>query len=428
MGKRMKKNKTSKRIKMVLLILCVMLFVGMVPSVIPALAQEKKTTISWWFGSWYEATAKKLIPIFEKENPDVRVSLVPLPWKGMSDKLYTSLSIGKPGDVVNVNSSWFTSFAARGFFRNLDEHINELNKDDFFKGNWKGGCYKDSLYGVPYRTDSFVLFYNKDMFRKVGLSPEKPPKTWKELLSYAKRLTIPEEGEYGFVIIGSIPTSVLYFTSVYIWQNEGAILNEDRTKAVINQKPAVEAVRFWAELFNKHHVVPKNTLAMTEEAARRLFMGEKVAMFEMSPLYLQVLEKQAPYLLKQELVDTALLPRGKQQATTISQWNITIPKRAKNPEEAWRFIKFFTRTDIMAKFARVLPTRESAAKYPRFQTKLIKPAMEMLNYGHLLPEVPEWTKMQQRIYEELQNVLLKNKSAQQAMDDAAREINRILAR
>lgn len=424
----MKKNiKRSKRIKMVLLILGMVLFVGMVSSLIPALAQEKKTTISWWLGSWYEETAKKLIPIFEKENPDVKVSLVPLPFTGMSDKLYTSLSIGKPGDVVNVFSGWFTSFAARGFFRNLDEHINELNKDDFFKGNWEGGCYKDSLYGIPYRTDTWILFYNKDMFRKVGLPPEKPPKNWEELLSYAKRLTIPEETKYGFVIIGNNPDHVSIYTSMYIWQNEGDILNEDRTKAVINQKPAVEAVRFWAELFTEHHVVPKNTIALDEIVSRSLFVGEKVAMLVMSPFYLQVIEEQVPRLLEQDIVGTALIPRGKQYATAITQWNMTIPKNAKNPEEAWRFIKFFTRMDIMAEFERTLPTRKSVAEYPRFHAKLMEPSIEMLNYGHLLPMTPEWPKIQQRIYEELQNVLLKNKSAQQAMDDAAREINIMLA-
>lgn len=54
------------------------------------------------------------------------------------------------------------------------------------------GYYSDSktghLLSQPFNSSTPVLYYNKDAFKKAGLDPEQPPKTWQDLADYAAKL------------------------------------------------------------------------------------------------------------------------------------------------------------------------------------------------------------------------------------------------
>lgn len=54
------------------------------------------------------------------------------------------------------------------------------------------GYYTDSksghLLSQPFNSSTPVLYYNKDAFKKAGLDPEQPPKTWQELAAYTDKL------------------------------------------------------------------------------------------------------------------------------------------------------------------------------------------------------------------------------------------------
>lgn len=44
------------------------------------------------------------------------------------------------------------------------------------------------MLSMPFNSSTPVLYYNKDAFKKAGLDPAKPPKTWPEVAEYAKKL------------------------------------------------------------------------------------------------------------------------------------------------------------------------------------------------------------------------------------------------
>ncbi|MBW6440656.1 extracellular solute-binding protein [Patescibacteria group bacterium] len=47
--------------------------------------------------------------------------------------------------------------------------------------------YQELVYSIPLYSDSLALYYNKDLFEKAMI--EHPPKSWKELKKYVKKLT-----------------------------------------------------------------------------------------------------------------------------------------------------------------------------------------------------------------------------------------------
>ncbi|MCS7101051.1 MAG: extracellular solute-binding protein, partial [Burkholderiaceae bacterium] len=50
------------------------------------------------------------------------------------------------------------------------------------------GLPNGELLSMPFNVSTAVLFYNKDAFRKAGLDPEKPPRTWPELVQAAQQI------------------------------------------------------------------------------------------------------------------------------------------------------------------------------------------------------------------------------------------------
>jgi sn-glycerol 3-phosphate transport system substrate-binding protein len=60
------------------------------------------------------------------------------------------------------------------------------------------GLKDGSLLSMPFNVSTTVLFYNKDAFRKAGLDPEKPPKTWPELIDAAKKIRSTNAAACGY--------------------------------------------------------------------------------------------------------------------------------------------------------------------------------------------------------------------------------------
>jgi sn-glycerol 3-phosphate transport system substrate-binding protein len=57
---------------------------------------------------------------------------------------------------------------------------------------------KGEMLSMPFNSSSTVMWYNKDSFKKAGLDPDKPPKTWPEVFDAAKKLKATGHPNCGF--------------------------------------------------------------------------------------------------------------------------------------------------------------------------------------------------------------------------------------
>jgi sn-glycerol 3-phosphate transport system substrate-binding protein len=84
--------------------------------------------------------------------------------------------------------------------------VHELMQQNEVKVDWNDfikpvvGYYtKDGkLYSMPYNSSTPILYYNKDAFKKAGLDPEKPPKTWQDVEVFSKKLIASGATKCGF--------------------------------------------------------------------------------------------------------------------------------------------------------------------------------------------------------------------------------------
>jgi sn-glycerol 3-phosphate transport system substrate-binding protein len=60
------------------------------------------------------------------------------------------------------------------------------------------GLPNGDLLSMPFNVSTTVLFYNRDAFRKAGLDPDKPPRTWPELIKAAQQIRMTNAAACGF--------------------------------------------------------------------------------------------------------------------------------------------------------------------------------------------------------------------------------------
>lgn len=106
-------------------------------------------------------------------------------------KILASIEAGNAPDVVMlgyVRPSWLQ----QGAVMPLDSYMkaSHFNLNKFTSTAWNQGYLNGHYYTMTAEQDALVLLYNKDLFKKAGLDPNKPPLTLSQLLSDAKKLTI----------------------------------------------------------------------------------------------------------------------------------------------------------------------------------------------------------------------------------------------
>lgn len=105
-------------------------------------------------------------------------------------------------DVFEANTGLTVVMLAKsGYIISIDDLMSEDLKSKLHQDTLKQKdlYYDGKLYSIPTRISAYRLLYNKDLFRKSGLDPEKPPKILEDMRKYAAQITKAGNGEfYGF--------------------------------------------------------------------------------------------------------------------------------------------------------------------------------------------------------------------------------------
>ena len=152
------------------------------------------------------------------------------------------------------------------------------------------------LYCMPFNSSNAVMFYNKTLFEKAGLDPNKPPKTYEEVLEYAEKLTIKDDK--GNVDQAAICWSLnCWFFEQFMAKQNAPLVDNDNgrtgrpTKAIFNSDAGLKVFNFWNDLTQKGYMI--NTKLEDWTGARNLFISQKVAMLITSTSDVALMVKSA---------------------------------------------------------------------------------------------------------------------------------------
>ena len=108
-------------------------------------------------------------------------------WGSIQQKLVAAIASGKAPDLVNLNAQYVLDYVAKNALQPLDEYVTKEDKFLYWEGLWKGTVIDNKAYAITwYVGPSGVMIYNKQLFEKAGLDPNKPPETWEEAIEYSR--------------------------------------------------------------------------------------------------------------------------------------------------------------------------------------------------------------------------------------------------
>ena len=395
----------------------------------------QKAEVRWFQWKTTEVGEKlmnELKTAFEKENPDITLTLVDNPFQGFHDKALTLFQAQKLADVLMVQVDWVAEFADQGMLEPLDAWLAKEPKEfidnipEAFQQKWKG-----KQYYLPLHSGCVALYWNTDIFKNAGIAG--PPKTWDEYVQIAKKVTNPEKKIFATTATLQIepPTNMTYDIYPLILQAGGDILDTKANKAAFNSPAGVKAVQWYVDLIKTHKVAVPGELSNGEKEKRANFATGNIAMMFEGPWGVPIQKNLNPNLK----YDTAPLPKGVTSGTVVRGSLNTVTTQAQNKEAAWKFVHWITGpvgNEMWSKGSGDFPARKDVAEKPFFKENKLAQAfvqqMQQPNAKSPFLGMPNAVQMNKIMTTEVQNVVQGKKNAKQALDDAATEWNKILAK
>ncbi|MFC4427847.1 ABC transporter substrate-binding protein [Deinococcus navajonensis] len=382
---------------------------------------------------------ESLIKKFNDTHPTIQVRAQAQPWGTTWQQLPSLVASGRAPDVVVINEDQVTGFIARGAVSPLtaaEMKAAGIDKSRFFGPLFETADYKGQSYGVPVHSVAYVMFYNKDLMKKVGLDPSKPPRTRAEFLAAAQKCTVDKSGKNA-TQAGFDPKNLdTWGVSLYnnwvgaraayaaILQNGGAMVDKNQN-AAFNSPQAVSAVQFMVDLVQKYRVARPNS---TEEAELAAFSQGKVCMFPSGQWYLDRFEQQKMNF------GVTFMPRvggTVRDAAWGGSSHLTLPKQragydANKRRAALVFMSWLAQPaqNLTWTSTGSLPTQAAVAKNAQFEKAAINGIFDRLNSVYATSGYPWVGQVMAPFDQAWEAAYLGKKPVSQALNDGVREANK----
>jgi putative chitobiose transport system substrate-binding protein len=262
-----------------------------------------------------------VISDFEKENPNIKIKWVDVPFSEGEKRTLASVLSDTPPDLVNLNPDFSSTLAHKGAL----QEISSKDLTQFAPEILKSLEINNKNYLIPWYATSSVTIYNKELLYKAGI---KVPQTYQELYSEAK--TVKER-------------TGVYITLPNITENDTMlkILNKYgcADSNLINTDKCAEVFDMFKDLYSKD-IIPKETITMTLQEALEKYMSENIALIGAGANFLNMIKENAPSTYAK--TDVAPQLKGSLGQNDFSLMNFVIPYRAKHKDEALKFALFLT--------------------------------------------------------------------------------------
>ena len=181
--------------KMLSVLLAAMMLLSLLA--VPAFAEEGKvlTVVTWDATTTAYLDAQKAA--FEASHPGVTIKYVDVDAADYPVKVSTMLSGGDASDVIMVKEiDQIINWSSQGFAAPLTDYLAGYDLSGFV-GTEKNYAVDGVQYAIPFRSDFWVLFYNKDLFDAAKADYPTNDMTWDQYAELAKKLTDKDNNIYG---------------------------------------------------------------------------------------------------------------------------------------------------------------------------------------------------------------------------------------
>jgi sn-glycerol 3-phosphate transport system substrate-binding protein len=373
---------------------------------------------------------------FTKENPSIRVK--PIYTGTYQESIVKALTAHKSGEPPTT-----AILLSTDMFTLIDEDAvvpwDDVAKaaDDaqwmksFFPAFMKNSQTGGKTWGIPFQRSTIVLYWNKEIFKEVGLDPNKPPATWAEQVDFAQKL-LKRDPSGNVTRWGvQVPSSGFpyWLFQGFTTQNDVLLMNEAGTQTHYDDPKVIEALQYWVDLSQKHKVMAPGVIEWG--TTPKDFFERKTAMMWTTTGNLTNVRNNAKFDF-----GVAMLPAGRHRGSPTGGGNFYVFKKASPAQQqaAVKFAKWMTSPERAAQWG--IDTGYVAVRPDAWQTAAMKKyvdgfpaaavARDQLQYAVAELSTHDNQRVTKALNDGLQAALTGAKSPAQAMKDAQAEAERIL--
>jgi len=317
----------------------IVLFVAILGGIVFA---QSPTKISFWYsvgGNVRDAVESAIKEYNASQSKYVVEGVFAGNYEESLQKIMAAIASGNAPVLIQQAHVYAPQLLDANMLEVLDPYIAKdktFPKDLFIESLFQSNVFNGKTYGIAFNCSTPIMYYNKDLFRKAGLNPEKFPETWNEFYEAAKKIKALGKDQYAFILsYGSG-----WILQALIWQFGADMMTPENSRVMWNDKEHIEAVKFFKKLVDEK-------IAIYKGGEPDFFSGKAAVMME-STASLTRIKGMATFDM-----GTAVFPKGTTRAVPLGGGSLYIFRR--NPqslkEGAWDFIKFMTSKESQMKWA-----------------------------------------------------------------------------
>jgi len=298
------------------------------------------------------------------------------------DLIINEIAEGEGPDVFMISNSWMPKHYKKLLPLPLDQPIfmnADLFRQTFFQAAADDLILNEQIYGMPQSIDNLAIFYNKQHFKDLIATSDKPGSLWEvikeQATSLTKRNNSPERFSLAGIALGrsdniSSAVDILYAMMLqygvefYDSKGERATFATSQGGATGSDKPGVEALKLFTSFglpsYRNYSWNEYITGFAPEEREINPFVRGKVSMIIGYPyLYdtikqgIQQQQRQGSKSIDIDDVGIATFPQlvspseATQRDTYASYFPLVVARTTDMPAEAWSLIQFLTSSDAL---------------------------------------------------------------------------------
>ena len=313
-------------------------------------ARTDRVTVVYW-EKWTGAEAEEMRKVVNAFNASQeRIFVRYLSISGVDQKTMLATSGGNPPDVAGIWDNNVFQFADLGALTDLTSRANAagLRRDNYIPAYYDALSQGGKLWALPSTPASIALYVRTDLVPKEFATPETFPKTLEGMDALSDRITKRDRGGH-LLLAGFLPSEPGWWNASWGPLFGGRLVKDgEPTLDSPEARRAFAWVGGYAKRYGAQAIQSYQSGFGNFSSPQDPFMEGKVAMELNGPWkasYIQTSKPDTPWFAvpfpypedRPDLADHAWL----------GQDVLVIPRGAHHPDEAWEFIRFVQRQDVM---------------------------------------------------------------------------------
>jgi multiple sugar transport system substrate-binding protein len=261
-----------------------------VAAALPAKAETTVTFMGWVnMFDFQKPGWARIIDNFAKAHPDIKINYIGTPAEDTLRQVTAAILAHRPPDIMQVSATWIQQLDDQDALEPLDPLLGKEEIGRLWKTGVQALTIDGKMKGAAWLPAPTMWVYNRDLFKRAGLDPDKPPTTWQAFAEDVEKICALPPDASGKVFGAELRSSrdVIAMSSMpyFVWGFGGETVDA-KGRPDWNNPGAAKAFAWTRDMINKGC----SPDAADTQVARSLFAQGRAG-FELDGPYIRGLVK-----------------------------------------------------------------------------------------------------------------------------------------